>query len=70
MTTPDSPLQFDFDNITVSEALPWFRGAFVILVGCSIAGFMALFGLSMTNKRRQPTKVIEGVEGQTPETHD
>jgi hypothetical protein len=33
MTVSDSTLQFDFDNLTVAETLPWFRGALVILIG-------------------------------------
>ena len=70
MTGPDSTLQFDFDNLTVSEALPCLRGAFVILVGCSIAAMLGLFGLSMASKGKQTSEDFKGVNGQNPETHD
>ena len=67
---PDSTLQFDFDTLTVSQALPWFRGALAILVGCSIAAMLGMFGLSMAGKQQQEGNAIEGVDDQNPETHD
>lgn len=70
MPVPDFTLQFEFDNLTVSQALPWFRGAMVILIGCSIAAMLGLFGLSMASKGKQAGKELKGVDGQNPETHD
>ncbi len=70
MTVPDSTLQFDFDNLTLAEALPWFGGALAILVGCCIAAMLNLFGLSMAGNGQQAGNAIGGVNGQNPETHD
>ena len=46
MTHPPPVTDFDYDTITVSEAFPWFKGVAMLLVGCTIAGFAALFDLS------------------------
>jgi hypothetical protein len=54
MTTTSSTLRFDFDTLTVSQALPWFRGAIVILVGCTIAAVLGLFGLPLASPPRTP----------------
>jgi hypothetical protein len=52
---------FDFDTITVSQALPWLRGAIVILVGCTIAAMPGLSGLSLAS-RQQSVQALDGVD--------
>lgn len=42
MNQPPS-LQFDFDTLTVAQALPWFKGVAMILFGCLFAGLAGLF---------------------------
>jgi hypothetical protein len=45
---------FDFDTLTLAECWPWIKGAIVILVGCTIAAVLGLFGLSFANLLRTP----------------
>ncbi len=45
---------FDFDTLTLGECWPWFRGAIVILVGCTIAAMPGLSGLSLSSPPRTP----------------
>lgn len=42
MNQPPS-LDFDFDTLTVTQALPWFKGVAMILFGCLFAGLAGLF---------------------------
>jgi hypothetical protein len=51
---------FDFDTLTVSPALPWFRGAIVILVGCTLAAMLGLSELSLPS-RQQSVQALAGV---------
>jgi hypothetical protein len=44
----------DFDPPTVLRALPWIKGAIVILVGCTIAAMPGLSGLSLASPPRTP----------------
>jgi hypothetical protein len=45
---------FDFNTLTLAECWPWIKGAIVILVGCTIAAVLGLFGLSFANLSRTP----------------
>ena len=45
---------FDFNTLTLAEWWPWFRGAIMILVGCTIAAMPGLFGLSLASRPRTP----------------
>ena len=35
---------FNYDTLTFSEALPWFKGALMIVVGCTVAGLGFMCG--------------------------
>jgi hypothetical protein len=54
----------DLDTLTLAECWPWFRGAIMILAGCTIAAVPGLSGLSLASKRQQPSEEPEAVEGQ------
>ena len=38
---------FNYDTLTFSEALPWFKGALMSVVGCTVAGLGCMFGGSI-----------------------
>ncbi len=42
MNEPPS-LHFDFDTLTLAQALPWFQGVAMILFGCLFAAFAGPF---------------------------
>ena len=43
------PLDFDFDTMTLAQALPWFKGVAMILIGGMAAGLIGLFGVSLND---------------------
>jgi len=45
-------LDFDFDTMTLGQALPWFMGVAMILIGGMVAGLMWLFGGSLNDFKR------------------
>jgi len=57
---------FDFNTLTLGECWPWFRGAIVILAGCTIAAVLGLSGMSLASKRQQPSEELEAVDSQNP----
>ncbi len=34
---------FDYDTLTLGQAWPWFKGAFLIFFGCWLAGMSSCF---------------------------
>jgi hypothetical protein len=46
MNEPPS-LRFDYDTLTLAQALPWFQGVAMIVFGCLLAGFAGLFTAGM-----------------------
>jgi len=42
---------FDYDTLTLSQALPWFKGSLLILAGCVLAGMLSLVGLSLGSSK-------------------
>jgi hypothetical protein len=49
-------LDFDFDTMTLAQALPWFKGVAMILIGGMAAGLMWCCGCSLNDfKRPQDT---------------
>ena len=51
-------LDFDFDTMTLAQALPWFKGVAMILIGGMAAGLMWLYGGSLNDFRR-PTDSLD-----------
>jgi len=45
-------LDFDFDTMTVGQALRWFKAVAIILIGGMAAGLMWLFGCSLNDFKR------------------
>ena len=45
-------LDFDFDTMTLAQALPWFMAVAMILIGGMAAGVMWLGGCSLIDIRR------------------
>ena len=45
-------LDFDFDTMTVGQALPWFIGVAITLIGGMAAGLIGLFGGSLNDFKR------------------
>ena len=45
-------LDFDFDTMTVGQALRWFKGVAMILIGGLVAGLMWLCGCSLNDFQR------------------
>jgi len=45
-------LDFDFDTMTLAQALPWFIGVAMILFGGMTAGLNGLFGGSLNDFKR------------------
>ena len=45
-------LDFDFDTMTLGQALPWFMGVAMILIGGMAAGLMWLYGGSLNDFKR------------------
>ncbi len=45
-------LDFDFDTMTLAQALPWFIGVATILIGGVAAGLMWLCGSSLNDFKR------------------
>jgi len=45
-------LDFDFDTMTLGQALPWFKAVAMILIGGMAAGLNGLFGCSLNDFKR------------------
>jgi hypothetical protein len=50
---------FNYDTLTFSEALPWFKGALMIVVGCTVAGLSCMFGGSILDDLHGPAALID-----------
>jgi hypothetical protein len=48
----NEPPTLDFDTMTVAQALPWFKGVAMILIGGMAAGLMWLCGCSLNDLKR------------------
>ena len=44
--------RFDYDNLTLAEALPWFWAPVRILVGCFTAGVLSLVGMTLNEEQK------------------
>ena len=45
-------LDFDFDTMTLGQALRWFKAVAMILIGGMVAGLMWLYGGSLNDFKR------------------
>jgi hypothetical protein len=45
-------LDFDFDTMTLGQALRWFKAVAMVLIGGMAAGLMWLYGCSLNDFRR------------------
>ncbi len=53
---------FDFDTLTLGECWPWIKGAFIVVVGSMVAGFVGMFPRSWSPGWSLPSWMA-GVDG-------